>query len=346
MHCAERFGRTERLIEADGFVAAERLDWVTDTPGADAQAGRALEMVGAGLNRHGVDAMVLVGDRFETAAAAVAATLERVPLVHLHGGEESAGAFDDQLRNAVTKLSHLHLVSHPDHARRVIAMGESPDTVHVVGAPGLDNANRNDLATRAELEHDLGLSLEPPVVLVTLQPTTLGGPESSKGELNAIVAAMERVPATYVITLPNNDPGAEPVRETLTTAGRSDGRVAVEALGERRYWGLLRVADAMIGNSSSALIEAPTVGLPAVNVGDRQRGRLRAANVVDVPANDDSVTAALQEALSPASRKRLVGMVSPFGDGHSANRIADILAVWAPPIPPRKAPILISNRPS
>ena len=355
MHCAARFGQTEQSVREDGFEPAERLDWITETASPSGQSGRALEAVSEALQRQRPEALVVVGDRFETAAAALAATLERVPIVHLHGGEVTAGAFDDLLRNAVTKLSHLHLVSHPDHARRVIAMGEAPGTVHVVGAAGLDNLHRADLPGRAELERSLGIELTPPVVIVALHPTTLAlpsegaeaakgqaGPASAAAELAGVVGAMARVPATYVVTLPNNDPGHAPLREALVAAARADRRVAVDSLGDRRFWGLMKIADAMLGNSSSALIEAPALGLPAVNVGDRQLGRIRGENVIDVTTgNVDAVTTALQEALAPATRRRLSGAVSPFGDGRSAPRIVEVLAGWTPPHPPRKAPVPI-----
>ena len=355
MHCAEPFGRTEQLIIADGFQPAERLDWIARAATPHGQAGRAVEAVGDALERQRPDALLLVGDRFETAAAALAATLERIPIVHLHGGEQTAGAFDDLLRNAVTKLSHLHLVSHLDYARRVIAMGEAPGTVHVVGAPGLDNLHRADLPGRAELERHLGIELTPPVVIVTLHPTTLAlpfegeassngpeGPASAVDEVACVIGAMDRVAATYVVTLPNNDPGHEPFRQALVAAARGERRVAVAALGDRRFWGLMRIADAMLGNSSSALIEAPALGLPAVNVGDRQSGRIRGANVIDVPTADvDAVANALQRALAPATRRSLAGAESPFGDGRSTPRIIEILAGWTPPHPPRKAPVPI-----
>jgi UDP-hydrolysing UDP-N-acetyl-D-glucosamine 2-epimerase len=357
MHCAEPFGRTEQLIRDDGFEPSERLDWIADGVSQSGQAGRALEAVSEALQRQRPDALVMVGDRFETAAAALAATLERVPIVHLHGGEETAGAFDDLLRNAVTKLSHLHLVSHLDYARRVIAMGEAPGTVRVVGAPGLDNLHRADLPGRAELERSLGIELTPPVVIVTLHPTTLAlpfegeassngpeGPASAVDEVACVIGAMDRVAATYVVTLPNNDPGHELLREALVAAAHSERRVAVAALGDRRFWGLMRIADAMLGNSSSALIEAPALGLPAVNLGDRQNGRIRGANVIDVPtAGVPAVANALREALAPATRRRLAGAVSPFGDGRSAPRIIEILAGWTPPHPPRKAPVAIEQ---
>jgi len=336
MHTAARFGRTVEAIRADGFVPAETLVWIPDDRPSTAaeQAGTAMREIGAALARQRPHALLLVGDRFETAVAALAATLAALPIAHLHGGEESEGAFDNNFRHAITKLSHLHLVSHADHRERVIAMGEDPATVHVVGAPGLDNAHRTDLPARAELEETLGLALEPPVVVVTLHPATLGG--DAAREAQAVCAAMDEVEATYVITMPNTDPGHEAIREAFAAAARPPRRVAVDALGERRYWGLLRLAGAVLGNSSSALIEAPVLAVPAVNVGERERGRLRGANVIDVPSEPAAIAAGLRRALDPRFRAGLAGTTSPFGDGRAARRIRDVLASWRPPRPPVK----------
>ena len=331
MHNSVAFGATGGFIQEDGIPIAEHLDWVGDQDAAS-QAATAVASVAAALSRQKPDCLVLVGDRFETAAAALAATLQLVPIVHLHGGEETEGAIDNVLRNAITKMSHLHLVSHESHAARVIAMGEDPTSVHVVGAPGLDNAHRSDLPDRTQLALSLGIALTPPVVIVTVHPATLGGDGDDVG---AVVDAMDRVEATYVITLPNTDPGHDDIRAKLLGAAKKPRRVVVEALGERRFWGLMRVADAALGNSSSAIIEAPVCRLPAVNVGDRQRGRLRGDNVLDVPADADRVVDALRTALDPASRAKLSG-TSPYGDGQSGARIVDALKAWTPPKPPRK----------
>ena len=344
MHVSPRRGSTIEAIRADGFEPDAVLEWLgtgADDPQADEQAGAALTAIGDELRRHPVDALVLAGDRFETAAAAVAATVNRVPIVHLHGGEQTFGAFDDALRHAITKLAHLHLVSHPEHAARVIALGEDPATVHVVGTPGLDALARPDLPDRSALEADLGLALEPPVVVVTVHPTTLDADPAAAGR--AVVAAMDRVEATYVITLPNVDPGSAEVMALLEEAARRPRRVAVRALGERRYWGLLRIADAMLGNSSSGIAEAPAVALPVVNVGDRQAGRRRHPNVVDVPAEPATVAAALERVLDPAFRATLGAPDLPLADGRVGERIAHIIAGWHPPIPPRKAPIEIPS---
>ena len=342
MHLSERHGYTVDLIRDDGFDG-ETLDWLRqagdgpEEPTAQAQAAAALALVGDALASDAPDALLLVGDRLETAAAALAATVTRVPIAHLHGGEQTLGAFDDALRHAVTKLSHLHLVSHEEHARRVIALGENPSTVHVVGAPGLDAAVRSDLPDRAALEGDLGLELRSPVVIVTVHPATL---DDDPGAVADVVAsAMDEIEATYVVTLPNVDPGADHVRTVMTAAAARPGRVAVDALGERRYWGLMRIADAMLGNSSSALVEAPAVDLPAVDVGDRQAGRRREANVIGAPMDPGAVGAALRRALDPTFRATVVAAHPDLADGRAGARVADIMAVWRPPHPPRKPPI-------
>lgn len=340
MHLSPRHGSTVDIVRADGFEPDARLDWLgagtTDPPAAD-QAGAALVAVGVELRANPVDALVLVGDRFETAAAAVAATVERIPIVHLHGGEQTLGAFDDALRHAITKLAHLHLVSHPEHAARVVALGEDPSLVHVVGAPGLDALARTDLPDRAALEALLGIELRPPVVLVTVHPATLD-PNPAAAAF-AVAEAMGRVPATYVVTLPNADPGATEVTAALQAAASKPGRVAVAALGERGYWGLLRLADAMLGNSSSGIAEAPAIGLPVVNVGDRQAGRRRLGTVLDTPAEPGAIAAALRLVLDPAYRATMPRPDPRLADGRGGERIAHIIAEWHPSVPPRKPPI-------
>jgi len=197
MHLQERFGRTIANVLADGLPVTEELNFVSEPPDAAADAARAVSAIVAAIRRNRPDALLLGGDRPEMLAAAMAATIERVPIAHLHGGEESEGAIDNALRHAITKLSHLHLVSHERHAQRVRQMGEPPETVVVVGAPGLDNRFRADLPDRAALAASLGISLNDPVVIVTMHPTTLGFSDPA-AETEAVAAAMARVPATYV----------------------------------------------------------------------------------------------------------------------------------------------------
>ena len=338
MGCSERFGRLDKVIEAEGARVDERLFWIDESGNESAawdESAKALALTGEALARHAPDALLLVGDRYETLAAAMAATVLRIPIVHLHGGEETEGAFDNAFRHAITKLAHLHLVSHSTYAERVLAMGEPRETVHVVGAPALDNLRRGDLADRAELEAFLGAALVEPIVVVTVHPSTLATDPTS--EVEAVIGTMRRVPATYVITLPNSDPGNQAIRKLLLAARTDNPRiVAVDALGERRYLGLLNIADAMLGNSSSGMIEAPAMHLPVVNVGDRQKGRIRSAGIVDVPPESTAVSDALEKVLSPEFRAGLRTIPPPFGVGNAAQLIGTIIADWRIPSPPVK----------
>ena len=339
MHLSKTHGYTAALVEADGFTRAAALDFVADPPDPSGDAQRALGEVSRALAAQQPDLLLLLGDRSETLSAGFAATLAGVPIAHLHGGEESEGAIDNALRHALTKLSHLHLVSHPAHAQRVLQMGEDPSKVVVVGAAGLDNLYRNDLPERAALEAQLGVALAPPVVVVTLHPATAGG--DPQAEVQALATALGRVPATYVITQPNADQGGAAIRSYWTQWAHGRARTAssgtapalrggsvvlVDALGERAFFGLLRCADAVLGNSSSGIIEAPALSLPVVNVGDRQRGRLRSEHVSDVPADPDAIERALRTALEPATRARLRQSEPPYPRGPAAPRIVEALA--------------------
>lgn len=331
MHLSDRFGRTVDFIRRDDLCIARDLSFLPEPPDPIAAAAAAVRTVGDALAADRPAALLLVGDRTETLAAGLAAVLARVPIAHLHGGEETEGAIDNACRHALTKLSHLHLVSHERHAARVRQMGEAPGSIIVVGAPGLDNLYRDDLATREDLERELG-SLEPPVVVVTMHPTTLQQ-DGRPPEHEAVAAALERVPARYVITNPNADEGGVAIR-TFWRRWCADrpGVVCVDALGERRYWGLMRCASVLLGNSSSGLIEGPAVGLHVINVGDRQRGRLRDDAVIDVPADASVIAAVLRRALADAAPRSS----SLYPSGPAASRIVEALAQWKPPQPPRK----------
>jgi UDP-hydrolysing UDP-N-acetyl-D-glucosamine 2-epimerase len=323
MHMSARFGLTIDACARDGIPVAAALDFQADPPDPPGDAGRALTQVAAALDGLGIQALLLVGDRSETAAAALAATIARVPIAHMHGGEESEGAIDNALRHAITKLSHLHLVTHPLHGRRVVQMGEDPARVVVVGAPGLDNQFRDDLPDRAELEARTGLRLDPPVVLVTHHPATLGADPAC--EVAAIAAAMETVEATYVITAPNADRGSDTIRAFWERWVADRPRaVLVPALGERVYWGILHHTAALLGNSSSGMIEAADACVPSVNVGDRQKGRLCAESVLHAPAEPGLIREALERALRDPPPP-----VPLFPPGPAAPRVVAALKAWA-----------------
>jgi UDP-N-acetylglucosamine 2-epimerase (non-hydrolysing)/GDP/UDP-N,N'-diacetylbacillosamine 2-epimerase (hydrolysing) len=333
MHLSSRFGRTIDHVRADSRLPVRELGFLHEPPHAVGDAAKALAEIGVALEDARPDLLLVVGDRSESLAAGVAATLVGVPIAHLHGGEETEGAIDNACRHALTKLSHLHLVSHARHGQRVLQMGENPASVRIVGAPGVDNFYRSDLPDRAKLEEFLGLSLEDPVALVTVHPATLG--EEAERMVTAVASAMERVEATYIITCPNADRGGEIIRRYWMewATGRPRVRV-VDALGELRYWAVLRRAAVVLGNSSSGIIEAPAAGVPVVNVGERQRGRLRIGAVRDVPANSDAIEAALREAISGGIA--LSSGEAPYPSGPAAPRIIDALVEWRIPVPPRK----------
>lgn len=330
-HLLASFGSTIDDVLADGVEVHRRLPFGSDTSDPARDASRAVAEVSDAIRAEAPWALLLAGDRTETLAAALAATLEVVPIAHLHGGEESEGAIDNACRHAITKLAHLHLVSHEVHARRVRQMGEAPDDVIVVGAPGVDNASRSDLPDRAQLERELEFGLDGSVVLVTVHPATLAA--DPMADVIAVTTAASRVGARYVVTLPNADQGGQQIAAHLRSwaAGRENVLVR-ESLGERRYWGLLRVASAVLGNSSSGIIEAPSIGVPVVNVGERQRGRLRFGPVRDVAADAVEVEAALRAAL--AQGRATPSLDLPSGAGA---RVEAALRAWSPTRPPRKA---------
>ncbi len=321
MHLSPSFGNTVDHVRTVTGVHAE-LAFIDEERDVLRETAGALMRVGEALDDIRPDGLLLVGDRSETLAAGVAATLTGTKIVHMHGGEETEGAIDNAIRHSLTKLSHLHLVSHADHARRVIQMGEDPETVVVVGAPGLDNAYRDDLPDRAQLERDLDINLEDPVVLVTVHPTTLGNGDPL-AEVRAVSEAMVQVPATYVVTLPNADSGGDSIRSYWRewVGGRPRVKL-VDALGELLHWGLLGVAGAVLGNSSSGIIEAPHAGVPAINVGERQAGRLRGAGVLTVSSDAGSIVDALQKSLAAEPKP---GRDGTYPSGPAAPRVVQAL---------------------
>lgn len=335
MHLSARFGKTIDVIRGDGFVVHHELNFLDEPPEPCADAARAALLVGDTLTVERPDALILVGDRSETLAAGLAATVERVPIVHVHGGEESEGAIDNAQRHALTKLSHLHLVSHELHARRVRQMGEAPENVVVVGAPGLDNMYRSDLPGRRALEEDLGLRLESPVILVTMHAATLEADPAA--ETVAVSQAMETVPATYIITQPNADTGGDAIlAHWRRWVENQPAAKLLPALGERRYWALLQLSDAILGNSSSAIIEAPAAGVPSIDVGTRQKGRLRHPSTLHVPAEPTAIADALRASLDPAAREEVRRQEPLFPAGAAAPRVVAAIRDWQPPRPPRK----------
>ena len=328
-HLSSTHGLTYQDIERDGFTIDAHVDMQlgADTPLAVAKsAALALAGTAEALDRLKPDLLVLLGDRYELLAAAQAAMLARIPIAHIHGGETTEGLIDEAIRHAITKLSHLHFTAAEEYADRIRQMGEAPERVWMVGAPALDNIEALEPVSREELEQQLGIRLKSPSFLVTFHPETLNA-DSGLSAMEALLAALDEFDGSVVITGTNADPGAGAIREALNAfAARRPERVAqVESLGGRRYLSLIKLVDAVVGNSSSGLIEVPAMGKPTVDIGERQRGRLRAPAVVHCAATVDEIRAAVQQVLSPDHQTLAARRVTPYGTPGAARRIVDVL---------------------
>jgi UDP-hydrolysing UDP-N-acetyl-D-glucosamine 2-epimerase len=327
-HLLPEFGLTVRDIEADGFPIVERVTvaGATDSPAATARAmGETTLGFAAAFARNAPDILVVLGDRFEMHAAAVAAVPFGMPIAHIHGGELSFGAIDEVLRHSMTKMAHLHFAATAEYGRRIVQMGEEPWRVVVSGAPSLDNLQQMDLPSAEEIEARFGLSLNPAPLLVTFHATTREY-ESAGDQARILAAALERAGRPVIFTAPNPDMGGRDIDAVIHDYIKRVGQaVRVETFGTRNYFGVLRHAAAVVGNSSSALIEAPAFKLPAINIGRRQEGRTRAANVIDVPCDADAIAAAIERAVSPDFRRSLDRLENPYGGGGAAQRIVETL---------------------
>lgn len=286
--------------------------------------GEVVIAVAKALHHLAVDALLVLGDRTETLAAAMAATCLCLPIVHLHGGEETTGAIDNACRHAISKLAHLHCVAHPRYAERLLAMGEEPWRVVCTGAPGLDLLLNTTLPDRGAIESFLGTALRDPVVLVTYHPTTLGAlkPVDEIAEvMDGICTAMESQAGTILVTRANVDAGGEAINRMVARRAARDSRIVMTGdLGAERYWGIMAIAAVVVGNSSSGLLEAPSFGLTTINIGDRQGGRLRIHRVCDVPCASREIAEAVKANLQAPERPR-VPKPSAFGDGQASRRM-------------------------
>ncbi len=331
-HLAPEFGMTVTEIEAEGVAIAERVEIVLASDSGLGMA-KSLALATMGLAeafaRLTPDLVLVFGDRYEMLGAASAAMALRLPLAHIAGGQLTEGAVDDAIRHAITKLAHLHFTAIEAYGRRIVQMGEAPERVFVVGSTGLDAIRDGQRLPRAELEARLGLDLGQRSLLVTFHPETLSAlaPERQVAELLAALAGIED-DVRLIFTGVNADAGGRAIAAAVEAfvATRPGRAVAVKSLGHQGYLSALALVSGVVGNSSSGLIEVPSFGIGTVNIGDRQKGRLRAASIIDCPTEAAAIAAALRRLLSPGFRAGLAGLVNPFGDGHASERIRDILA--------------------
>jgi len=328
-HLSPEFGLTIGEIEKDGFPVISRIECLLSSD-SDIGMAKTIGVATLGLadaiGAWRPDLMLLIADRYEMLAPASVALALRIPIAHIEGGEVSQGAIDDAVRNALTKLAHIHFTSTQTARRRVISMGEEPWRVHHAGAPSLDHLRRSQLHSRNELEERLAITMNQPTLLVAYHPVTIHRDTTQEAE--ALFSALHRIHSQIIFVYPNSDAGSRLLieRTQAFAAARADTHIFVN-LDAVTYWSLLRYVSVLVGNSSSGIMEAASCGLPVVNVGMRQQGRERAANVLDVAADSDAIVAAIEKALSPECHSSLAGMTNPYGDGHAAERIVEVLTV-------------------
>jgi len=326
-HLSPEFGHTGQQIENDGFAIRARVECLLSSD-SDIGMAKTIGVAVLGLaDLFGAmrpDLLLLIADRYEMLAPAAVALALRIPIAHIEGGEVSEGAIDDAVRNALTKMSHIHFTSTHAARQRVIEMGEEEWRVHRAGAPSLDHLRRRSLLTREEVETRLQVDLSSPPVLVAYHPVTLA--RDTTEEADALFAALEAVPEQLLFCYPNADAGSRALIDRTKAFLASKGRGALYTnLDAITYWSLLRQAEMLVGNSSSGIMETASFALPTVNVGMRQQGRERARNVLDAPANKESVLQAMETARTEQFRRSLKGMANPYGDGRASEKIVQVL---------------------
>ena len=329
-HLSEEHGNTLAEIEADGVAVAERIDLgVGGSSESDPsqQIARCIEGMGKIFRRMRPDIQLVLGDRYETFGAAIAAFLAGIPIAHLAGGDLShGGCLDDSIRHAITRLAHIHFATNGDSAERLMRMGEEGWRVHNTGLPTLDQILSGEFFDATTLSRELELDFSQPIILFTQHPVTLEA-ERAGAQAHESLQPLQRLGLQTVITYPNNDPGSDLIRAEIEKHRNIHHFRIYKSLGRKRYLGLMRIASVMVGNSSSGLMEAPSFKLPVVNVGSRQADRLRAGNVIDVECASETIEAAIRCALNDRDfRAKVSRCVNPYGDGHASERVVRILA--------------------
>lgn len=329
MHLSPEFGLTYKAIESDGFVIDRKVEMLTssDTPvGVAKSMGLGLIGFADALSELNPDLIVVLGDRFEIFCAVSAALVARIPVAHIHGGESTEGAFDEALRHSITKMSHLHFVAADEYKQRVIQLGEQPENVFLVGGLGVDNIKRLELLDREALEADLGLKFCKKNLLITFHPVTLES-ASAETQMHELLNTLTELKDTQLIfTMPNADTdGRVLIKMVEKFVSEHDNAYGFSSLGQLRYLSCIAHVDAVIGNSSSGLLEVPSFKKGTINIGDRQKGRLKAANVINCEPTQKSIANALDKLYSTDFQKSLSEVVNPYGEGGASEKILNTL---------------------
>ena len=325
MHLSPEFGLTYREIEKDGFQIGRKVEMLlsADTPVSIAKS-MGLGMIGISdsLNELKPDLLLVLGDRYEIFAAVSAAMVARIPVAHLHGGETTEGAFDEAIRHSITKMAHLHFVAAEEYRQRVIQLGEHPDRVFQVGGLGVDNINKMILFNKEELEQSLDFKLGKKNLLITFHPVTLEH-GTSACQMGELLSALEKLEDTHLIfTMPNSDTDGRVIFQMIEKfVTKHPNANAFTSLGQLRYLSCVKYVDGVVGNSSSGLTEIPSFKKGTINIGDRQKGRLKAGSVIDCLPNKNSIGKAITELYSQEFQVKLSSVNNPYGTGGGSEMI-------------------------
>ena len=330
MHLSPTFGLTYKEIESDGFEIDKKVECLSssDSPVAIAEAtGKALSGCAKAFDELKPDLVLVLGDRFEIFAACSAALLARIPIAHIHGGDVTAGAYDEAFRHSITKMSSIHFVATEEYKKRVIQLGENPNTVHLVGGLGVDAIKELKLLSKEEIEQRLSIKFLDKSLLVTFHPATLEA-QAPEEQIRELLAALSNRPdVTLIFTMSNADTGGlEIMRQIKDFVEKNDNAHIFESLGQLNYLSFMAIVDGIVGNSSSGILEAPTLSVGTINIGDRQLGRTQSDSVINALASKESIEKALKKLFSSEFKLTLATCTSPYGEGGASRKILRVLS--------------------
>lgn len=329
MHLSSTYGMTYLEIINDGFNIDRKIECLIDQDdpiSVAASMGKTIAESAKAFKDLKPDVILVLGDRFEIFSAVAAALTSKIPVAHIHGGETTFGAYDEAFRHSITKMSQIHFVATEDYRRRVIQLGENPDRVYLVGGVGIDDINNLNVIGKPDLEKDLSIKFRERNLLVTFHPTTLER-ESVDKQINALLSALENRPDTCIIfTMPNADTGGQTIMRFIEDfVSRNSNSYVFRSLGRHIYLSCMASVDAVIGNSSSGILEAPSLKVGTINIGIRQQGRIQASSVINCGASKDEICDALEELYSESFRLKLKSCRNPYGEGGASVKIVNVL---------------------
>ncbi len=331
-HLSPEFGMTVREIEEDNIAIDKKIEILlgSDTSVAISKSmGLAMISFAEYFDESRPDALLVLGDRYETLAICCAAMNARIPIFHMHGGETTEGAVDEAIRHSISKMSYLHFTSTEKYRKRVIQLGENPERVYTVGAVGVENALNTPLLTKEELEKELSCQLGEQYAVVTFHPVTLENASAGK-QVEELLKAVKEFPGMkFLFTKANADADGRVINARIEEALRTHENILLySSLGMKKYLSAVKNAQAVIGNSSSGIVEVPTFGVPTVNIGDRQKGRIQAESVINCKAEHKEIKDAIDKAMSAEFRNRALKAQNPYGDGNTSAKIVNIIHEW------------------